>query len=40
MEEEEAEVGGEVEAPEGQAREEEAAPNCWEQNLETSPEIV
>ena len=39
-EEEEAEVEEELEAPEEQAREEEAAPNCWEQNLETSPEIA
>ena len=35
--EEEAEVEEEAEAEEEQAQEEEVAPNCWEQNLETSP---
>ena len=36
----EVEVGVEAEAEEEQAREEEVAPNYWERNLETSPEIA
>ena len=38
--EEEVEEEAEAEAEEEQAREEEVAPSCWEQNLETFPETA